>query len=164
MDTVSSREGSTPCIVRPIGHVMDSGARLHIDEPFRAGLRQLNQFSHVVVLWWGHQHDNPHDRSVVETPLPYAPGVTAGVFACRSEYRPNPILLTVCPIFEVDVQQGTVTLWIDALDGSPVLDLKPYIPISDRVRDVRVARWFEQLPAWLEDAATFDFDSFFNPR
>ncbi len=164
MNDTASRQGKT-CLVRPIGHVeqTDAGCRLVIDKPHRAGLNQLDQFSHVVVLWWADRHDNSPDRAVVETALPYAPGVTAGVFACRSEYRPNPILMTVSPIFAVDVEQGTVAVWIDALDGTPILDLKPYIPISDRVRDVRTARWFEGLPMWLEDAATFDFEAFFNP-
>jgi tRNA (Thr-GGU) A37 N-methylase len=45
--------------------------------------------------------------------------------------------------------------WIDAFDGTPVLDLKPYIPISDRVRDVRIAEWLADWPEWMEDAAEF---------
>ena len=151
--------------IQPIGHVRQTaeGFRLVIDEPFRAGLKQLDQFSHVIVFWWADQHDNPQDRRIVETPLPYAPGVTAGVFACRSEYRPNPIAVTVCPLVGVDIPNGMVELaWIEAFDGTPIVDLKPYVPISDRVRDVRVARWFDGLPEWMEDAATFDFEAFFH--
>lgn len=153
--------------IRPIGTVRltDEGCQLVIAEPYRAGLKQLDQFSHVIIFWWADQHDNDQDRAVVDTPLPYAPGVTAGVFACRSEYRPNPIAMSISPMFGVDVQAGTVILpWLDAEDGTPIVDLKPYVPISDRVREVQVAPWFKGLPEWMEDAATFDFEAFFNPN
>lgn len=155
---------TAPLCLRPIGQVQhtDTGFRLVIEPPYRAGLKQLDQFSHVIVLWWADRHDNPQDRAIVETSLPYAPGVTAGVFACRAEYRPNPIGVSVSPILAVDVAQGCVELpWLEAFDGTPILDLKPYVPISDRVRDVIVAPWFEGLPEYLEDAAGFDFDAFF---
>jgi tRNA-Thr(GGU) m(6)t(6)A37 methyltransferase TsaA len=152
--------------VYPIGYARqtDDGFRLEIGEPFRPGLKQLGQFSHVIVFWWADQHDNLPDRRTLVAALPYAPGETAGVFACRSEYRPNPIAMTICPVFDVDEQNGVILVaWIDAFDGTPILDLKPYVPLSDRVRDVQVAKWFQGLPEWMEDAATFDFEAFFNP-
>jgi tRNA (Thr-GGU) A37 N-methylase len=56
----------------------------------------------------------------------------------------------------VDAAKGIVRLaYIDAFDGTPVVDLKPYIPISDRVRDVRVADWAADWPEWMEDAAAY---------
>jgi tRNA (Thr-GGU) A37 N-methylase len=78
------------------------------------------------------------------------------VFACRSEYRPNPIGVTLMAVISVDVENGIVVLpWIDAFDGTPVLDIKPYIPISDRVREYKVASWLEDWPEWMEDAAEY---------
>jgi tRNA (adenine37-N6)-methyltransferase len=128
-------------------------------------LKQIALFSHVIVLWWAHEHDNPGDRSTLITPLPYAPGQDAGVFASRSERRPNPIGLSICPILHVDEANGVIVVaWIDANDGTPILDLKPYVPVTDRVRDVGVAAWFEGLPNCMEDAATFDWEGFFNPQ
>ncbi len=144
--------------IKPIGVIYASGqgAALELLPPYRPGLRQLDQFSHVLVFWWADQHDTPEDRNGVQCELPYARGTTAGVFACRSEYRPNPIAVTTCPILDVDEDRGLVTLpWIDAFDGTPLLDLKPYIPISERIRDVRVASWFADWPEWMEDAAEF---------
>jgi tRNA (Thr-GGU) A37 N-methylase len=100
--------------------------------------------------------DSAQFRNIMTTELPYAPGVEAGVFACRAEYRPNPIAVSLIPILQVDVEDGTVVLpWIDAYDGTPLLDLKPYIPISDRVRDFKVAEWLEDWPAWMEDAEAY---------
>ena len=100
--------------------------------------------------------DTEKYRSIMTTELPYAPGVEAGVFACRSEYRPNPIAVTLMAVLSVDVENGIVVLpWIDAFDGTPMLDLKPYIPISDRIRDFKVAEWLADWPEWMEDAGEF---------
>ena len=131
--------------------------QLHILEAFRPGLKYLEQFSHVKVYWWGNQTDNREMRSKLQAELPYAHGITAGVFACAVvEYRPNPILETICYILDIDHEQGIVHIvWIDGFDNTPVLDLKPYIPMSDRVRDVRVADWLSELPDCMEDAAEF---------
>ena len=147
--------------VNPIGTVHSTmmDFSIEIQEPYRPGLKQLAQFSHVNVFWWAHENDNAEARQNLQNRPGYAQGATVGVFASRAELRPNPIAVTTCPIIAVDEANGIVRLaWIDAHDGTPVLDLKPYIPLSDRVRDVRVADWFANWPAYQEDAATFEFD------
>jgi tRNA (Thr-GGU) A37 N-methylase len=59
-------------------------------------------------------------------------------------------------MLDVDEDRGIVQLpYIDAFDGTPLLDIKPYVPISDRIRDYRVAPWLEEWPEWMEDAAEF---------
>ncbi len=148
------------CILKPIGTVHASDAEqsyiLQIDEPYRAGLKQVEQFSHISIFWWADRMDTEQQRGILTTELPYAPGVEAGVFACRSEYRPNPIAVTLMAIISVDVENGIVVLpWIDAFDGTPVLDIKPYIPLSDRLRDYSVAPWLKDWPEWMEDAGEF---------
>ncbi|MCP4752312.1 MAG: tRNA (N6-threonylcarbamoyladenosine(37)-N6)-methyltransferase TrmO [Proteobacteria bacterium] len=145
-------------VINPIGCTRgpEDGFRLEIFEAYRSALDKLDRFSHVIVFWWANEHDNEADRRQVRTDLPYAEGESAGVFACRSEYRPNPIAATVCRIVEVDEESGVVWLeYNDAFDGSPIVDLKPYIPVSDRVRDVKVPDWFSQWPDWWEDAGEF---------
>ena len=146
--------------LHPIGTVRASNEEgsyiLQIDKPYRPALKQMGQFSHIMILWWADQMDSEECRAIMTTELPYAPGVEAGVFACRSEYRPNPIAVTTMMILDVDEENGIVVLpWIDALDGSPILDLKPYIPISDRIRDYKVADWMADWPEWMEDAAVY---------
>lgn len=141
-----------PLQVAPIGVVKrsDEAVTLEISPPFRPGLLQLERFSHVLVLWWADRHDNPDSRTTLVTELPYAPGVEAGVFACRAEYRPNPIAVTACKILEVG--EGTIVIGdIDAYDGSPVLDLKPYIPVTDRLEKVEVPEWYEGWPDYMPD-------------
>ncbi len=144
--------------LHPIGYVRANQGSFYLEilEPYRPALKEIHQFSHVMVFWWAHQHDNAEQRAILTTELPYAPGVTAGVFACRAPYRPNPIALTTMLILDVDEENGRIILpWIDADDGTPILDLKPYIPISDRIRDVNVAKWFADWPQWMEDAGEF---------
>jgi tRNA (Thr-GGU) A37 N-methylase len=142
-------------ILKPVGRVKAEKDEfwIMIDEPFRGALAKLGMFSHALVLWWAHEHDNEGDRNRTDTALPYADNINAGVFACRSEYRPNPVAVTVCRILSVDESGGRVAVsWIDAFDGSPVLNLKAYFPVSDRVRDVRVPSWAAGWPEWYEDA------------
>lgn len=144
--------------LHPIGQVQIVGTeyRLVIEPKYRPALKQLDQFSYAIVFWWADQHDNPDDRNYLVTELPYAPGVQAGVFACRAEYRPNPIAITNCFILDIDEQNGVIQVpWIDAFDGTPLLDLKPYIPLCDRIRDVKVPEWFADWPECLEDAESY---------
>ena len=62
----------------------------------------------------------------------------------------------------VDVDGGRVRIaYIDAEDGSPVLDLKPYVPATDRIRDVAYPDWAATWPQWYEDSATFDWGTVF---
>ena len=146
--------------LHPIGKVQASEKEgkyiLQIDKPYRSALKEMARFSHVMILWWADKMDTEGNRKIMTTELPYAPGVEAGVFACRSEYRPNPIGVTTMMIIDVDEENGVVVLpWIDAYDGTPVLDIKPYIPISDRIRDYKVADWASDWPEWMEDAGEY---------
>ncbi|MCW4023699.1 MAG: TrmO family methyltransferase [Candidatus Bathyarchaeota archaeon] len=141
----------------PIGKVTtaEDGFNIEIYEPCHPALKQLNQFSHVIVIWWANQHDNKESRNITQTTPPYANKLT-GVFACRAEYRPNPIAITTCAILDVDEQKGIVKVpWIDAYDGTPVLDLKAYFPVSDRVKDPHIPKWLANWPQWIPDS---DFD------
>jgi tRNA-Thr(GGU) m(6)t(6)A37 methyltransferase TsaA len=157
---MSNLENPTPktYALTPIGYVrqQEQGAVLEILEPYRPALKELGQFGYVQVLWWADQADTPEGRGILQCELPYAPGTVAGVFACRSPMRPNPIALTTCFLLDVNPATGQVLLpWIDAEDGTPVLDLKPYIPLSDRPREVRVASRLTGWPEYMEDAAEF---------
>jgi tRNA (adenine37-N6)-methyltransferase len=129
---------------------------IEIHPDYREGLEGLEEFGRVQVLWWAHGVDEAQYRSRLSCELPYAPGTRAGVFACRAEYRPNPIDITSCGILGVNKKSGLVALdYIDAVDGTPVLDLKPYIPVCDRARGYKVPAWFRSWPEWIEDSGAF---------
>ena len=151
--------------LRPIGTVVASedGFALVIGEPYREALAGLEGFSHLNVLCWFHLVDAPEYRRVTVAERPYrdAPD-RLGIFATRSPIRPNPIALTPVPVLSVDVAAGLVRIpFIDAEPGTPVLDLKPYHPAVDRIREVGVPEWCAGWPEWYEDSATFDWGAVF---
>ena len=152
-------------ILNPIGRVRSGrlGYALVIDQPDRAGLAELDGFSHINVVWWCHYIDDPAYRSVVTVEKPYRNGPDrVGVFATRSPVRPNPIAITIAPLISIDHAGGVVALgYIDAEDGIPVLDIKPYLPATDRVRDVTTPRWCADWPQSLEESAGFDWSAVF---
>ena len=132
-----SNNGNQPTYqLHPIGYVRASQGsfRLEILEPYRPALRELARFSHVMVFWWANKHDNAKHRAVTTTQLPYAPGVEAGVFACRSPYRPNPIAFSVVDMLGLERNVLRVR-GLDAFDGTPVVDIKPYLSDLDCVKN-----------------------------
>jgi tRNA-Thr(GGU) m(6)t(6)A37 methyltransferase TsaA len=140
--------------IHPIGHVRRSEDTVHLDilKPFRPALRQLDHFSHVMVFWWADRLDNEEYRSITQCEPPYAQGHVTGVFATRSEYRPNPIAVTTCKVLGVDEGTGKVQIAdIDAYDGTPVVDLKAYFPVCDRVKDATIPKWLTGWPEWMPD-------------
>ena len=151
--------------VSPVGFVrLESGGfYLEIAPEYRAALNGLEGFSHINVLWWSHLLEAPECRAIVECDQPYqnAPA-RVGIFATRSPLRPNPIALSVAPVLHIDVESGRIDLgYIDAEDGTPVLDIKPYHPCADRVRDVQTPGWCAHWPQWFEDSAEFDWQAEF---
>jgi tRNA-Thr(GGU) m(6)t(6)A37 methyltransferase TsaA len=147
-----------------IGYVRIEGedpyeAEYFIDilEPYRAALKELDKFSHAIVFWWADQNDNEEARNILESTPPYGENTpTTGIFATRAEYRPNPIAITTVNILNIDLKKGIVKIpYIDAFNGTPVVDLKAYFPICDRVRDAHIAPWLKDWPDWYEDGATW---------
>ena len=139
----------------PIGHIQRNAKtiRLEITEPFRPALKQLDHFSHVMVFWWAHKRDNESSRHILQCEPPYAKGKTTGVFATRAEYRPNAIAMTTCKILAVDEKRGSVTVAdIDAYDGTPIVDLKAYFPVCDRVKNAAIPEWLSDWPEWMPEA------------
>jgi tRNA-Thr(GGU) m(6)t(6)A37 methyltransferase TsaA len=149
--------------LKPIGIVRagETGVQLHIDEPYRPALQGLAGFSHANVLWWSHLADEEEKRQQLTVPrlFRHAPD-RLGVFATRFPNRPNPLALSVVKVLAVDLEQGLVDVpAIDAEDGTPLLDLKPYMPVVDRVREVSVPAWCRHWPEWVEDFAAFDWSA-----
>ncbi len=129
--------------LRFIGLVESSGdlSRVKIFPEFCAGLQGLSNFSHITILYWFHLRDNEKERRtlrVVPRKHPGAPQV--GVYASRSPSRPNP--LGLCVVELMRIQDCTLVVkGLDALEGSPVIDIKPYIPRADSVSNARVPEW-----------------------
>jgi tRNA-Thr(GGU) m(6)t(6)A37 methyltransferase TsaA len=135
--------------LRFIGIVEETGeqeAKLRIFSEFSDGLKGIEDFSHILVLYWIHQRDNKTDRStLLVLPRRHAVKVKKGVFACRSPSRPNPIGMCVVELTSINGCILTVK-GLDAFKGSPVIDIKPYIPRADCFPDARVPEWTRSGP------------------
>lgn len=119
-------------------------ARVRIFPEFCSGLKGIEDFSHLTVLYWIHLKDTEKDRiTLLVFPRHHKVNVETGVFACRSPSRPNPIGLCVVELLEV--KNGLLTVrGLDALEGSPIIDIKPYIPRLDSFPQARVPQWLKQ--------------------
>jgi tRNA-Thr(GGU) m(6)t(6)A37 methyltransferase TsaA len=127
-----------------IGVVEKSGeqeARVNVFPEFSAGLKDIEEFSHLFILYWIHLRDNAEERrTLLVFPRRHAVNVEKGVFACRSPSRPNPIGL--CVVKLVRVEKNILTMeGLDALEGSPIIDIKPYIPRADSIPNANVPNW-----------------------
>lgn len=103
---------------------------------YAGGLQDLDGFSHIVLLC--HLHLSSGHALVVKPP---SDAVTHGVFATRSPRRPNPISMTVVRLTGVDGSTLRV-VGLDLVEGTPVLDIKPYIPVTSETDEVRLG-WLE---------------------
>jgi tRNA-Thr(GGU) m(6)t(6)A37 methyltransferase TsaA len=140
--------------LRPIGRIVrsDNGIRVVVLDRFRPAIQLLDRFTHLIVVWWADKHDDEKSRAVLQCEPPYAPGRVHGIFATRAEYRPNPIAITTCKMLSVDERDGVIQVAdIDALDGTPVVDLKPYYPVCERVQDARIPEWLSDWPEWMPE-------------
>jgi tRNA-Thr(GGU) m(6)t(6)A37 methyltransferase TsaA len=100
--------------------------RLHPDGNFQDALRDLDGFSHIWVLFWFHR--NQHWHPLVRPPCHRNRKV--GVFASRAPYRPNPIGLSCVELVAINGLDLVIARH-DLLDGTPILDIKPYLPYAD---------------------------------
>ncbi len=108
------------------GGMLNDLAEIEISGEYRDGLKDIKAWQHLIILYW-------LDKAKRDTLLTISPfdSKIHGVFAVRSPHRPNPIGLAVVDLIEV---KGNVLKirGIDAIDGTPVIDIKPYYPKIDR--------------------------------
>ena len=139
-EAISMRERSE---LRFIGLVESSGelSRVKISPEFCAGLESLSNFSHITILYWFHLRDNEEERGTLQVVPRRHPGAPqVGVFASRSPSRPNPIGLCVVELTKIE-DCTLLVRGLDAFEGSPIIDIKPYFPRADSVSDARVPEW-----------------------
>jgi tRNA-Thr(GGU) m(6)t(6)A37 methyltransferase TsaA len=123
--------------IQPTGASSAAGTA-EIFPEFAAGLKDLAGFSHVILLY--HLHAV---RRVDLTPTPFLDTQPRGVFATRSPARPNPIGLSIVRL--VRVEDNVLHLEaLDMLDGTPLLDVKPYVPEFDRPSGKVATGWLAQ--------------------
>ena len=122
--------------IQPVSSSSRPG-KIEIYPRFVEGLKDLDGFSHLILLYHLHKA-----RSMSLIVKPFLDSVPRGIFATRAPSRPNPIGLSVVNLNRIE---GSILYVedLDVLDGTPLLDLKPYVPEFDHRPDVRLG--------WLED-------------
>jgi tRNA-Thr(GGU) m(6)t(6)A37 methyltransferase TsaA len=121
--------------------IQPSGARgirgtVEVLPEFAEGLKDLDGFSHVTLVY--HLHRAREHRLIV---TPYMEAEPRGVFATRAPSRPNPIGLSTVRL--IAVRGNTLEIeGVDMLDGTPLLDIKPYVPEFDDHAEIRIG-WLE---------------------
>lgn len=146
---------ASPIILKPIGYVgtdvldedvprkrAEMVSNLCILDEYAEALDGIDEYSHLFVLFWMHKappqdfHLKTHPRGREDLPL-------TGVLATRGRNHPNPIGLAVVELLERQGNRLQVK-HLDAFDGSPILDIKPYDPY-DVFTDIRVPAWWGHL-------------------
>ena len=122
-------------------------AIIHVFPRFCTGLKGLTGYSHIFVLYWMHLRDTTEERrTLLVFPKKHAVKIETGVFACRSPSRPNPIGLCLVELLKVERCELSVK-GLDALKGSPIIDIKPYLPRAESIQNARIPDWASQGPA-----------------
>jgi tRNA-Thr(GGU) m(6)t(6)A37 methyltransferase TsaA len=141
-----------PVTLHPIGYVRSrlrdlryrdtsrEKVSIHLLDNYAPALSGLNGFSHALVLTWLDRVSEEERGTLTERPGgdPSLPEI--GVLALRTHHRPNPIGVTVVRITGLEGARLDV-VGLDAIDGTPVLDIKPYLPPYDSVTDASLPRW-----------------------
>jgi len=150
--------------IKNIGRISaeDQGHRICLDQQYASGLEALEGFSHVIVFWYADRLEGMDPPAMV-LDKPYINGPDhIGVFATRSPFRPNNICCSTARILQIDHAKGVIEVdWLDALEGTPVLDLKPYHPSEDRIRDATVPLWCSHWPTCREESGCFNWEAEF---
>lgn len=129
--------------VFPIGVVkrQNEAVTIEVYSKYKNALLGLDQHSHIIVFSWFHESDSPQKRKILRVhPKGNKANPLTGVFATRSPVRPNPLSIFTCMILSIEGRVIHIDK-IDALDGTPVIDIKPYIPRLDSAAEVRAPSW-----------------------
>ncbi len=128
-------------------------SELVIDSDLEGILDGIEDFSHILVLYWAHRITS-EGRSIIKAhPMGRRDLPLTGIFATCSPARPNPICLTAVRLVERKGNMLRVE-GLDAIDGSPLIDIKPYVPNYYAVADAKRAHWMMQIEReFAEDSA-----------
>lgn len=130
--------------VKPIGTVKrEDQTKIIVENEYVDALEKIECFSHLIIIYWLHKVEDNH-RKIVKIKPKLKETPTLGVFATRFPARPNPIGLTTVKLLK---RNGSTLIvdGLDAEDGTPILDIKPYIPIYDKPKGrVKLPKWVEK--------------------
>lgn len=126
--------------INPVGFIRSEKdfTSIEILPGYEDAVHGLELYSHIIILVWFHKSDNDSDRQLLKVhPRHNKKNPLTGIFATRSPVRPNPVAIFISSVISIKRDIITVSS-IDALDGTPVIDIKPYIPLLDSIPEAKV--------------------------
>lgn len=115
-----------------------------VNPEYQTGLIGLNEFSHIIVIYYLHQAQFNPEKHLVRKPQGRADMPMVGILSQRAKDRPNPIGITAVEI--VKIKNNIITVkGLDAINGTPILDIKPYFPMYDCKTGAKIPDWVELL-------------------
>jgi tRNA-Thr(GGU) m(6)t(6)A37 methyltransferase TsaA len=115
-----------------------------LDERLRDGLDGIEAFSHLVVVYWMHRAAEAEPVRMRRRPQGRQDMPVVGIFAQRARHRPNPIGVTAVRLLRRD-KNRLIVRGLDAIHGTPVVDVKPYVPQFDAAESPQVPEWVDRL-------------------
>ena len=123
------------------GHIE---SEIVLDEAFANGLDGIEAFSHILVLYWMHRAAEAEPVRMRRRPQGRSDMPEVGIFAQRARHRPNPIGVMAVQLLRRD-KNRLVVRGLDAINGTPVVDVKPYVSQFDAVDSPTAPAWMSQL-------------------
>lgn len=123
------------------GNFTDEVSEIIVNKELTDALNGIEEYSHVIIVYW---MDRVKDYVVTHRPQGNPEAPIVGIFACRCPKRPNPIAITTVELLEHKGNKIKVK-GLDILNGTPVIDIKPYWPQYDKVENGRIPGWVNKL-------------------
>lgn len=112
-----------------------------LKKKFTDALKGIDDYSHVIIVFW---MDKVKDKVITHRPQGNPDVPIVGIFSCRCPQRPNPIAMTTVKLLSRKDNKLKVK-GLDILNGTPIIDIKPYWPVYDEVKRVKIPKWVSKL-------------------
>jgi tRNA-Thr(GGU) m(6)t(6)A37 methyltransferase TsaA len=119
----------------------DEISEIVVDEKYTEALNGIDDYSHVIIVYW---MDRVKKKVITHRPQGNPKVPVVGIFSCRCPQRPNPVAMTTVRLIGHDGNKIKVK-GLDILDGTPIIDIKPYWPQYDKVEGEKIPDWVNEL-------------------
>lgn len=113
------------------------------DKALLKGLNGIEEFSHAIIIFYMHRSTFDIKKDVSRKPGGREDMPELGIFSQRAKHRPNPIGITTVEIIKIE-NDNLVVKGLDAVDWTPILDIKPYFPVFDQANNAKTPAWVDE--------------------
>lgn len=123
------------------GSFKNEVSEIILKEKFTDALKGIEDYSHLIIVFW---MDKVKDKVITHRPQGNPDVPIVGIFSCRCPQRPNPVAVTTVKLLSRQGNKLKVK-GLDILNGTPIIDIKPYWPVYDEVKGVKIPKWVNKL-------------------